>query len=120
MARVQIYCLSVLLNLLILVPPVAAQAVPAMHWGGMELQTSVNNCVGRARKAASDARLRDTQVNGWQVYGHTNNAAVVVSCAAMANKRSYLTVVASSSDSKAAELLRNDVRSRIAKMREFD
>jgi len=118
--RIQIYSLSVLLNLFILVPLVAAQGIPSMHWGGMELQTSVNNCIGRARKAVFDARLNNTQVARWQVYGHNNNAAVLVSCAAMANKRSYLTVVASSSDSRAAELLRNDVRTRIARMREFD
>lgn len=118
--RVQIYSLSVLLNLFILVPLVAAQGIPSMHWGGMELQTSVNNCVGRARKAISDARLNNTQVTGWQVYGRNNNAAVLVSCAAMTNNHSYLTVVASSSDSRAAELLRNDVRTRITRMREFD
>ena len=97
-----------------------AEGYPAMHWGAMELQTSVNNCVGRARKAFSDAGLRDTQQSGWQAYGTKGSAAVLVSCSALANNHSYLVVVGSSPDSKAAELLRNDIRTRIAKMREFD
>ena len=30
----------------------------AMHWGAMDLETSVNNCLGRAKKAFSDAQLQ--------------------------------------------------------------
>jgi hypothetical protein len=86
----------------------------------MELQTSVNNCLGRARKAFADASLRETQHAGWQAYGVKRSATVLVSCSTAANNHSYLVVVAASPDSKAAELLRNDIRSRIAAMREFD
>jgi hypothetical protein len=86
----------------------------------MELQTSVNNCLGRARKAFADASLRETQHAGWQAYGVKGSAAVLVSCSTAANNHSYLVVMAASPDSKAAELLRNDIRSRIAAMREFD
>lgn len=97
-----------------------AQGHPAMHWGSMELQTSVNNCLGRARKAMADASLRDTQHGGWQAYGVKGNANVLVSCSLSNNNRSYLVVVAASPDTRAAELLRNDIRTRIANMREFD
>jgi hypothetical protein len=97
-----------------------AQGHPAMHWGAMELKTSVNNCLGRAKKAFSDANLQDTQHTGWQSYGVKGNANVLVSCSIGSNNGSYLVVVAASPDSKAAELLRNDIRSRIAAMREFD
>lgn len=97
-----------------------AQGHPAMHWGAMELQTSIGNCLGRARKAFADAHLQETQHGGWQAYGAKGNASVLVSCSMAANNHSYLVVVASSPDSRAAELLRNDIRSRIAAMREFD
>jgi hypothetical protein len=97
-----------------------AQGNPAMQWGAMELQTSVNNCLGRAKKAFSDAGLHDTQHAGWQSYGVKGNANVLVSCSIGSNNgSSYLVVVAASPDSKAAELLRNDIRARIASMREL-
>jgi hypothetical protein len=84
----------------------------------MELQTSINDCLGRARKAFSDARPQDTQHTGLAGIRH-GSASVLVSCSSLGN-HSYLVVVAASPDSKAAELLRDDVRSRIAAMREFD
>jgi hypothetical protein len=91
-----------------------------MHWGAMELQTSIGNCLGRAKKAFAEAHLQQTQQGGWQAYGVKGNANVLVSCSMAANNHSYLVVVAASPDSKAAELLRNDIRARIAAMREFD
>jgi hypothetical protein len=97
-----------------------ANAPPAMHWGSMNLQTSVNNCVGRGGKAFYDAGIRSTQKTGWIRYGEKGNANVLVSCTPLQNGGSHLVVTASSSDSKAAELLRNDIRARIARMREID
>jgi hypothetical protein len=108
------------LGLLLVADLGAAAGIPAMHWGGMELQTSVSHCIGRARKAFHEAGVRNTQIGGWQAYGQKNTGAVLVSCAALSNNRSYLTVVGTSNDSREAELLRNDVRTRIARMREFD
>src|SRR5437870_5780164 len=115
-----VYSFGVGLTLLLLANVARADGIPAMHWGGMELQTSVNNCLGRAKKAFFDTGVRNTQIGGWQTYGQKNNATMLVSCAAMSNNRSYLVVVATSNDSRTAELLRNDVRTRIARMREFD
>lgn len=97
-----------------------ADAPPAMHWGSMDLKTSVNNCVGRGSKAFYDAGIRNAQKTGWIRYGEKGNANVLVSCAPLQNGGSYLVVTASSPDSKAAELLRNDIRTRIARMREID
>jgi hypothetical protein len=97
-----------------------ADAPPAMHWGSLDLQTSVNNCVGRGGKAFYDAGIRNAQKTGWLRYGEKGNANVLVSCTPLQNGGSYLVVSASSTDSKAAELLRNDIRARIARMHEID
>jgi hypothetical protein len=86
----------------------------------MDLQTSVNNCVGRGSKAFYDAGIRNAQKTGRIRYGEKGNANVLVSCTPLQNGGSHLVVSASSADSKAAELLRNDIRARIARMREID
>ena len=116
----RIYSMGTGLGLLLIADLGTAAGIPAMHWGGMELQTSVSHCIGRARKAFFEAGVRNTQIGGWQAYGQKNTGAVLVSCAALSNNRSYLTVVGTSNDSREAELLRNDLRTRIARMREFD
>jgi|SRR5436305_5852189 len=92
---------------------------PAIQWGGMNLPTSVGNCLGRANKALGDAGVSNTQQSAWQWYGQRNGAAVLVACSPLSNTSSYLVVMASSDDSNEAELLRNDVRARIAAMREL-
>jgi hypothetical protein len=97
-----------------------ADAPPAMHWGELDMKTSVKNCVGRSHKAFNDAGVRNSQRTGWVRYGEKGKANVLVSCTPLQNGSSYLVVTASSNDSKAAELLRNDIRSRISRMREFD
>ena len=112
--------LGVLATLAVAAVPAAAQAAPAMQWGAMDLPTGVNHCIGRARKAYFDAGVTGEQVTGWQVAGRKGNVGVLVSCTPRSDFASYLLVVATSPDSKAAELLRNDVRTRISRMREFD
>ena len=97
-----------------------AQVAPAVQWGEMDLQTSLSNCLGRAKKAYFDAGVQKTQIAGWLVDGEKGSANVLVSCTPLASSTSHLVVVTTSSDSKAAELLRNDIRARIASMREFD
>src|SRR5215471_1656533 len=80
-----------------------AQGSPAMHWGSMELEASVNTCLGRAKKALYDAGLHDTQHTGWQWYGVKGSANVLVSCSnGSKGGSSYLVVVAASPDSRAA------------------
>lgn len=118
--RMGFYLLVIGLTLLASTGLPRAQGRPAMHWGSMDLQTSLNNCLGRADKAFFDAGVGNVQKTGWQRYGEKGNANVLVSCAPRSNNSSYLVVVAASSDSRAAELLRNDVRARIARMREID
>jgi hypothetical protein len=100
--------------------PAQAQGAPAMHWGAMDLPTGVGHCIGRARKAYFDAGVTGEQVTGWQVFGRKGNVNVLVSCSPRTDAASYLLVVASSPDSRSAELLRNDVRTRISRMHEFD
>lgn len=97
-----------------------AQSAPSMQWGAMDLQTSQSNCLGRARKPYFDAQVERVQNTGWQVYGEKSGANVIVSCAPATQNLSHLLVIAASSDPKAAEALRNDVRARIARMVEFD
>jgi hypothetical protein len=97
----------------------SAQATSAMHWGAMDLLTSHNNCLGRARKAYYDIGARNVQNTGWQVYAEKGGANVVVSCSPLNGGKSYLLVLTASPDTKAAELLRNDIRTRIARMREY-
>jgi hypothetical protein len=109
----------VCITLLLAAGAAYADAPPAMHWGSMDLQTSVNNCVGRGSKAFYDAGIRNAKQTGWLRYGEKGNANVLVSCTPLQNGGSHLVVTASSSDSKAAELLRNDIRARIARMREI-
>jgi hypothetical protein len=101
--------------------PIVAQAqgAPSVHWGATDLPTTVVNCLGRARKAFYDAGARNVQNTGWQVYAEKGNANVVVSCTPLNDQKSYLVLVAASPDSKAAELLRNDIRTRIARMKEL-
>jgi len=105
---------------LLLASRAQAGGPPAMHWGGMNLPTNVGNCLGRADKSLSDAGVRNSQQSGWQRYGQRNGAAVLVTCSPLSNTSSYLVVIASSDDSSEAELLRNDVRARIAALRELD
>jgi len=112
--------LAVLATLAVAAVPAQAQGAPAMHWGAMDLPTGVNHCIGRTRKAYYDAGVTGDQATGWQVFGRKGNVSVLVSCAPRTAAASYLLVVATSPDSKAAELLRNDVRTRISRMREFD
>jgi hypothetical protein len=97
-----------------------AQLRPAMHWGSMDLQTGLQRCLGRADKAFYDAGVRNVQRTGWQRYGEKGNANIIVSCSPKSNGASYLVVVAASGNSREAELLRNDIRTRIANMREID
>ena len=112
--------LAVLATLAVGVVPAQAQEAPAMHWGAMDLPTGVGHCIGRARKAYFDAGVTGEQVTGWQVFGRKSNVSVLVSCAPRTDAASYLLVIATSPDSKSAELLRNDVRTRISRMHEFD
>lgn len=97
-----------------------ADGHPVMQWGSMELTTSVNNCLGRTKKAFYDAAVQHSQTTGRQMYGEKGDASVLVSCSPLANGHSYLLVAATSNDSGSAERLRNDIRARIARMIEFD
>jgi hypothetical protein len=112
--------LVVTVTVLLLASRAQAGGSPAMQWGSMNLPTSVGNCLSRADKALSDAGVGNTQQTGWQWYGERSGAAVLVACSALSDTSSYLVVIASSDDSSQAELLRNDVRARIAAMSEFD
>lgn len=110
---------AALAPLIIATMPARAQGAPAMHYGAMDLPTSAAYCVGRARKAYDLVNVTDVQVTQWQVTGHRGNATVLVSCTPRTKVMAYLLVVATSTDSKAAEVLRNDVRTKIASMREI-
>jgi hypothetical protein len=95
-------------------------SVPAMQWGTFNLNISERNCSGRAKKALADAGLAERQESGWSHYGHSQHAAVLVTCVPLSPQSVYVIVLGSSTDGKAAELIRNDIRARIQSMREFD
>jgi hypothetical protein len=114
------YALGIVLILLLLANLSTADGPPAMHWGSMELSTNWGNCLGRTKKAFLEAGVRHTQKTGWQTYGQKDNASVLVSCTPKTIASTYLLVTATSNDSKAAELLRNEVRARIARTGELD
>jgi len=115
-----VYSLGIGLTLFLLANLSTANGPPAMHWGSMELPTNWGNCLGRVKKAFLEAGVRHTQKTGWQAYGQKDTASVLVSCTPRTIASTYLLVAATSNDSRAAELLRNDVRTRIANMRELD
>ena len=108
--------LGIGLILFLLANSSTADGPPVMHWGSMQISTNWGNCLGRTKKAFAEAGVRYTQKTGWQAYGEKNNASVLVSCTPKTIASTYLLVAATSNDSKAAELLHNEVRALIARV----
>jgi len=80
---VRLWCLIILTGLVagltaLALPMWAAAEVPTLTVHTGQLPTSVNNCLGRADKAFSDAGVRNVQKGVRERMGEKNNAQVLV------------------------------------------
>lgn len=97
----------------------AAEA-PAVHWGTFILNGRLGSSQGRATKALADIGCTERSGDGSVKSGRKGAVTILVICTPVSATKTSVCVVASSPDSRAAELLRNDIRTRIQKMIEFD
>jgi hypothetical protein len=87
-----------------------ATAGPAFQWGSDERGMSQQECLKRARFAMGETGLTVAGEDGSDVAGSGSNVTVLVTCKSL-GQRSFISVVAGSSDSGLAERTRNSVRS---------
>ena len=112
-------CWSIGMTALAASVPCTAAEIPTLTMHSSQLQTSFNNCLGRADKAFFDVRVQNVRKGVRERLGDKNNVHILVICTPGSDKTSYLIVVASSNDSNAAIRLKDDINARINRMREF-
>ncbi len=100
-----------------------AQAInrPAVHWGTFTKTASLNDCLRYAEDAMREYSYEIWERGGYVRIGSNNAAVVQVVCVPTGQGSDLaVTVSAFSSDSKTAELARNNIRAKIVRWHRID
>jgi hypothetical protein len=92
-------------------------SAPALHLGSFDWQGSVKNALQSTDQVLRDVRLTVSPTDrGWERIASNEHVVVTVSCAPIGQRRTRIVVVATSTNSRTAELWRNQIRSRIQQL----
>jgi hypothetical protein len=89
---------------------------PALHWGTFVRNEALNDVLSLARGEVEGAGfqiLKEPNVQAPVVIGQVPTAIVIVSCATVGDRQTWVMVAATSTDSSTAEKYRNLVREQI-------
>jgi hypothetical protein len=88
-----------------------------LHLGSFDWQGSLKNALQSTDHVLRDVRLTVSPTDrGWERIASNEHVVVVVSCAPTGQRRTRIVVIATSTNSKTAELWRNQIRARIQQL----
>jgi|GEM_PF-2763787 len=88
---------------LLLTLPAKADA-PALYWWRETVNYSIAGCYNQAEQIMREQGLQDIEVGKEDVYGHTDNAAVAVSCFKNGRETVALIIVTGSDNTEVKNL----------------
>ncbi|XGV99103.1 MAG: hypothetical protein ACAF41_09215 [Leptolyngbya sp. BL-A-14] len=82
----------------------ALAAYPALYWWRQPVSYSVRGCFNQAEKAMKQEGLQGIEIGNSDVYGHTDESAVAITCFDSGGKTQVVIMVTGSDSAEVKEL----------------